>query len=124
MRSPFATWSLRNRLTLGIVILAALGFFAASLATQSLLKGYLTSEVDKQLATITSGTFDRIQQSGIAHEVRESDDQFSGKPHVNNGLASPLTRIPTSTSLTLLDMQGNVVVGLAETSTQRLLLIM
>ena len=112
MRSPFATWSLRNRLTLGVVILAALGFFAASLATQSLLKGYLTSEVDKQLAIITSGTFDRIQQSGIAHEVRESDDQFSGKPHVNNGLASPLTRIPTSTSLTLLDMQGNVVGGL------------
>lgn len=112
MRSPFATWSLRNRLTLGIVILAALGFFAASLATQSLLKGYLTSEVDKQLATITSGTFDRIQQSGIAHEVRESDDPVGGKPHVNKGLASPLTRIPTSTSLTLLDMQGNVVGGL------------
>ena len=112
MRSPFATWSLRNRLTLGIVILAALGFFAASLATQSLLKGYLTSEVDKQLATITSGTFDRIQQSGIAHEVRESDDQYVGKPHVKNGLGSPLTRIPTSTSLTLLDMQGNVVGGL------------
>jgi len=112
MRSPFATWSLRNRLTLGIVILAALGFFAASLATQSLLKGYLTSEVDKQLATITSGTFDRIQQSGIAHEVRESDDHVLGKPHVTKGLASPLTRIPTSTSLTLLDMQGNVVGGL------------
>ena len=112
MRSPFATWSLRNRLTLGIVILAALGFFAASLATQSLLKGYLTSEVDKQLATITSGTFDRIQQSGIAHEVRESDDPVVGKPHVKKGLTSPLTRIPTSASLTLLDMQGNVVGGL------------
>ena len=112
MRSPFATWSLRNRLTLGIVILAALGFFVASFATQSLLKGYLTSEVDKQLATITSGTFDRIQQSGIAHEVSESDDHVLGKPHINNGLGSPLTRIPTSTSLTLLDMQGNVVGGL------------
>jgi len=112
MRSPFATWSLRNRLTLGVVILAALGFFAASLATQSLLKGYLTSEVDKQLATITSGTFDRIQQSGIAHEVGESDDHVVGKPHVDKGLTSPLTRIPTSASLTLLDMQGNVVGGL------------
>jgi len=112
MRSPFATWSLRNRLTLGIVILAALGFFAASLATQSLLKGYLTSEVDKQLATITSGTFDRIQQSGIAHEVSESDDHVVGKPHSNKAMASPLTRVPTSASLTLLDMQGNVIGGL------------
>jgi two-component system OmpR family sensor kinase len=112
MQSPFRNWSLRSRLTLGIVLLTALGYFAASLLTQSLLKGYLTSEVDKQLATITSGTFDRIQQSGIAHEVSESDDHVVGKPHSNKAMASPLTRVPTSASLTLLDMQGNVIGGL------------
>ena len=72
MRSPIATWSLRSRLTLGIVILSAIGFIAASIATQSLLKSYLTKEVDNQLAEITSGTFARIEQSGIAHEVNES----------------------------------------------------
>jgi two-component system OmpR family sensor kinase len=112
MRSPFATWSLRNRLTLGIVILAALGFIAASAATQSLLKGYLTSEVDKQLAVITSGTFDRIQQSGIAHEVAEDRHGDDAVHPIGKRLDTPLTRIPTSASLTLLDMQGNIIGGL------------
>ncbi len=112
MRSPFATWSLRSRLTLGVVLLTAIGFFSASLATQSLLKSYLTTEVDKQLADITSGTFERIQQSGIAHEVDESRDHVTGVRPTGSGLGAPLTRIPTSSSLTLLDAQGNVVGGL------------
>ncbi|CAN2228593.1 BaeS Signal transduction histidine kinase [Candidatus Nanopelagicaceae bacterium] len=111
MNSPFRTWSLRSRLTLGIVILSAIGFFAASLVTQSLLKSYLTKEVDSQLAVITSGTFARIEQSGIAHEVTES--QFDdGRQKTRPSLGAPLTRIPTSTSLTLLDAYGNVVGGL------------
>ena len=112
MRSPIATWSLRSRLTLGIVLLTAIGFFTASLATQSLLKSYLTQEVDSQLSTITTGTFARIQQSGIAREVGESDDHRAGKPQSKRAMAAPLTRVPTSASLTLLDMQGNVVGGL------------
>jgi len=112
MRSPFATWSLRSRLTLGIVLLTAIGFFSASIATQSLLKHYLTSEVDKQLAVITSGTFDRVQQSGIAHEAREGEHSDAVARPAGKGLGSPLTRIPTSASLTLLDGQGNIVSGL------------
>jgi len=109
MRSPIATWSLRSRLTLGIVILSAIGFIAASIATQSLLKSYLTKEVDNQLAEITSGTFARIEQSGIAHEVNESRHEDDPR---TQGLGLPLTRIPTSASLTLLDAQGTVVGGL------------
>ena len=112
MRSPFATWSLRSRLTLGIVLLTAMGFFSASIATQSLLKHYLTSEVDKQLAVITSGTFDRVQQSGIAHEAREGEHSDAVARPAGKGLGSPLTRIPTSASLTLLDGQGNIVGGI------------
>ena len=112
MRSPIATWSLRSRLTLGIVILSAIGFIAASIATQSLLKSYLTKEVDNQLAEITSGTFARIEQSGIAHEVNESHLSDDGQHQRGQGLGLPLTRIPTSASLTLLDAQGTVVGGL------------
>ena len=112
MRSPIATWSLRSRLTLGIVILSAIGFIAASIATQSLLKSYLTKEVDNQLAEITSGTFTRIEQSGIAHEVDESRHGDDGQHQRGQGLGTPLTRIPTSASLTLLDAQGTVVGGL------------
>jgi two-component system OmpR family sensor kinase len=94
-----------------MVLLTAIGFFAASLATQSFLKNYLTKEVDNQLSIITNGTFARIQQSGIAHEVNESRGHDGGRP-VAQGLGAPLTRIPTSTSLTLLDAQGTVVGGL------------
>ena len=49
MNLSLRTWSLRSRLTLGIVILTAIAFATASFATQSLLKGYLISEVDKEL---------------------------------------------------------------------------
>ena len=112
MHSPFRTWSLRSRITLGVVILTALGFFAASLTTQSLLKSYLTKEVDDQLAVITGGTFARIEQSGIAHEVIEGRHGDEGQKPVGKGLGTPLTRIPTSASVTLLDAQGAVVGGI------------
>ena len=112
MNSPFRTWSLRSRLTLGIVMLSAIGFLAASFATQSLLKSYLTKEVDNQLAEISSGTFARIEQSGIAHEVNESRFGDDGQHQRGQGLGTPLNRIPTSASLTLLDAQGTVVGGI------------
>lgn len=112
MRSPFATWSLRNRLTLGVVLLTAIGFFSASLATQSFLKNYLLTELDSQLSVITSGTFGRIQQSGIAHEVNEGEHGDNAQNPISKGVGTPLTRIPTSVSLTLLDAQGNVVGGI------------
>lgn len=112
MRSPVATWSLRSRLTLGIVMLTAIGFFGASQLTQSLLKHYLVSEVDKQLSVITTGTFDRIQQSGIAHEANEAPHGDDEHAPIRNPVTAPLTRIPTSTSLTLLDAKGAVVSGL------------
>ena len=112
MRSPFATWSLRNRLTLGVVLLTAIGYFSASLATQSFLKNYLLTELDSQLSVITSGTFGRIQQSGIAHEVNEGEHGDNAQNPISKGVGTPLTRIPTSVSLTLLDAQGNVVGGI------------
>jgi two-component system OmpR family sensor kinase len=114
MQSPFRNWSLRSRLTLGIVLLTALGYFAASLLTQSLLKGYLTSEIDKQITAIAEGTLPRIERAGIAHETSEvssggGDDEQLAAPAVN---PAPLSRIPTSSSVTLLDPRGNVVGGL------------
>ena len=112
MNSPFRTWSLRSRLTLGIVLLTAIGFFSASIATQSLLKSYLISEVDKQLSVITTGTFERIQSSGIARENDDDRHEYGHARPTPKPIGGPLTRIPTSASLTLLDAQGNVVSGL------------
>jgi two-component system OmpR family sensor kinase len=113
MNSPFRTWSLRSRLTLGILLLTAIGYFAASFLTQSLLKGYLTSEVDRQITAIAEGTTPRIQQAGIAHELGEDHGDRENDDHqIPPTKPAPLTRIPTSSSVTLLDANGAVVGGL------------
>lgn len=113
MNSPFRTWSLRSRLTLGIVILSAVGFLASSLVAQSALKSYLTSEIDHQLEAITGGTLPRIVTAGIAHETFESSAEDEGEHAPASAAPStPLQRIPTTTSLTLLDSKGKIVGGL------------
>lgn len=113
MNSPFRTWSLRSRLTLGILILSAVGFLASSLVAQSALKSYLTSEIDHQLEAITGGTLPRIVTAGIAHETFESSAEDEGEHAPASAAPStPLQRIPTTTSLTLLDSKGKIVGGL------------
>ena len=113
MNSPFRTWSLRSRLTLGILILSAAGFLASSLVAQSALKSYLTSEIDHQLEAITGGTLPRIVTAGIAHETFESSAEDEGEHAPASAAPStPLQRIPTTTSLTLLDSKGKIVGGL------------
>ena len=109
MKSPIRNWSLGRRLTLGILVLTAIAFMATGVLTQSLLRGYLTSEVDSQITAIAEGTLPRILESGIAHEA---DDIHGDDDHRNPVKRSPLARIPTSTSLTLIDPNGVVVAGL------------
>ena len=113
MNMSLRTWSLRSRISLGVVALAALGFLASGLVAQSALKGYLTTQVDHELEAITGGTLPRIVRAGIAHEAFESrhDDHREDSP-ASNAPDSPLQRIPTTTSLTLLDSAGQIVGGL------------
>ena len=113
MNMTLRTWSLRSRISLGVVALAALGFLASGLVAQSALKGYLTTQVDHELEAITGGTLPRIVRAGIAHEAFESrhDDHREDSP-ASNAPDSPLQRIPTTTSLTLLDSAGQIVGGL------------
>ena len=113
MKSPIRNWSLGRRLTLGILVLTAIAFIATGVLTQSLLRGYLTSEVDSQIISIAEGTLPRILESGIAHEA---DDIHGNDDHRNPVKRSPLARIPTSTSLTLIDPNGVVVAGLGRLS--------
>ena len=111
MRSPFATWSLRSRLSLGILLLTALGFLVASFATQSLLKGYLLTQVDDQLVAISEAAIPRIERGGIA--IDEDDDEHPGRGLGRGpGASTPLSQIPTSTSITLLDSNGSLIGGL------------
>ena len=41
MKSPFANSSLRNRLTVGVLVLSAFGFAGAGFGAQALLQNYL-----------------------------------------------------------------------------------
>ena len=113
MNSPLRTWSLRSRLTLGVVALSAVGFLASSLVAQSALKSYLTSQIDHQLEAIAGGTLPRIVSAGIAHETFETNnDDDSNRSPASAAPSTPLQRIPTTTSLTVLDSNGKIVGGL------------
>jgi two-component system OmpR family sensor kinase len=116
------TWSLRSRISLGVVLLTAFGFLASGIVAQNALQSYLTTQIDHELEAITGGTLPRILRAGIAHEALEShrgnglgrnnegddDDEFPAGAQPN----SPLQRIPTTTSLTVLDVDGNIIGGL------------
>ena len=113
MKLSLHTWSLRSRLTLGIVILTAIAFATASFATQSLLKGYLISEVDKELIAIADASVPRIERGGLGrNDEEDNDDRHEIRQRLGLGPAAPLNRIPTTASLTLLDPSGAVIGGL------------
>ena len=102
MRSPFANSSLRNRLTVGVLILSAFGFAGAGFGAQALLQNYLIHQVDDQLLSVVGGVADRLDQAGIAND---DGDQAARA-------ATPLNRVPTSISVTVLDPFGNLIGGI------------
>ena len=106
MNSPFSNWSLLNRLTLGVVLLSALGYLASDIAAQTLMRSYLTQQMDSELLSVAGGSFPRVERAGIAREARENqsdDDDEEDKPNV------PLQSVPTSISLTLIGPAGIVL---------------
>ena len=105
MKSPFANSSLRNRLTVGVLVLSAIGFIGAGVGAQALLKDYLINQVDDQLLSVVNGTADRLDQAGIA---RDDDDRGPQAARAT----TPLNRVPTSISVTVLDPFGNLVGGI------------
>ena len=104
MERPLANSSLRNRLTIGVLVLSAIGFVGAGVGSQALLQNYLINQVDEQLLSVVAGTADRLDQAGIA-----SDDDDS--PQTARA-ATPLNRVPTSISVTVLDPFGNLIGGI------------
>lgn len=112
MGSPFSQWSLRNRLVLGVVILSTLGFIASGVVAQNQLKSFLIHQIDDQLVSVASGSLPRVNLAGIVN-----DDEYQerrGRPERDKDAVpqTPLDRVPTSTSLTLLDANGIVVGGI------------
>ena len=114
MSSPFSRWSLRNRLVLGVVILSTLGFTASGVVAQKQIESFLIHQIDDQLMNVGSGALPRVNLAGIVNDDEyqerrgrpERDDDDDDVPQ------TPLDRVPTSTSLTLLDGVGAVVGGI------------
>ena len=116
MNSPLRNWSLRNRLTAGVLALSAIGFIGAGLVVQKSLQGYLIGQIDEQLISVVGGTSQRLNAAGIANdeEVNPNHDEQGENASSRSAAApvTPLNRIPSSTSVTLLDQSGGFVGGL------------
>ena len=106
LNNDWANSSLRNRLTIGVLVLSAIGFVGAGVGSQALLRNYLIHQVDDQLLSVVAGTQERLDRAGIARDADDDDDQRSAQT------ATPLNRVPTSISVTVLDPFGNLVGGI------------
>ncbi|MFM7463174.1 MAG: histidine kinase, partial [Actinomycetota bacterium] len=95
-------WTLKNRLVLGVSLLAALGFLLSGILAQSAYRTFLMQEVDSQLTTIVESSLLRLDRAGI--EVEEGAD--AGKPFRP---LEPLRGVPTAAALTLIDFQGRIL---------------
>lgn len=102
VRTPLSLWSLRNRLILASVVLASLAIIASDFAANAALRTYLISQVDDQLINISNTSLNRLDRAGIA--PLEADDKNSPFK-----ILEPLRGVPTATSITLLDMDGNLI---------------
>ena len=102
-------WSLRSRLTIGIVLLSAIGFGVTFYGTANALNGYLVGQIDNELNSVVGGTAMRLDRGAT---IQQNDDEF--EEHRRNRAArataapQPLQRIPTTLSVTLLGADGSV----------------
>jgi two-component system OmpR family sensor kinase len=101
---------------LGVVILSATGFVASDFAAQNMLRTYLTHQIDDQLQSVVGGSIQRVQQAGVAprpeEEIEENLARASKrvlKRALKPKAPAPLQSVPTSTSITLLDVKGKIV---------------
>ncbi|NDA88519.1 MAG: sensor histidine kinase [Actinobacteria bacterium] len=102
VRTPLSLWSLRNRLILASVVLASFAIIASDFAANAALRTYLISQVDDQLINISNTSLNRLDRAGIA--PLEADDKNSPFK-----ILEPLRGVPTATSITLLDIDGNLI---------------
>jgi two-component system OmpR family sensor kinase len=112
MTSPFSQWSLRNRLVLGVVILSTLGFTASGVVAQKQLESFLVHQIDDQLFSVATGSLPQVDRAGIVNDDEYQERRGKFERDSDAVPQTPLDRVPTSTSLTLLDANGSVVGGI------------
>ncbi|CAN2246733.1 BaeS Signal transduction histidine kinase [actinobacterium SCGC AAA044-D11] len=102
MKYGLSKWSLRNRLILATLVLATIAIAASDFAATNSLRSFLISQADKQLNEVVQTSLLRLDRAGIESED-ESEDMNSFRP------LRPLGGVPTTTAVTLLDLEGNIV---------------
>ena len=106
----FSQWSLRNRLLLATVVVAAIGLGASDFAANAELKGYLVRQVDAQLTNIAGDSISRLARAGIDPNSDDGSGAQTQSATPQFQTIRPLRGVPTATSVTLLDPLG-VVLG-------------
>jgi two-component system OmpR family sensor kinase len=94
---------LRNRLILAAMVLAAVAISASDFAANAALRSYLISQVDKELIEISTSSLMRLDRAGIESENSEEDID---SPFTE---FRPLRGVPTSASVSLLDVDGRLI---------------
>ena len=102
-------WSLRSRLTIGIVLLSAIGFGVTFYGTANALNGYLVGQIDNELNSVVGGTAMRLDRGATIQQNEEDFEDHHQKRNIRATTApQPLQRIPTTLSVTLLGKDGAV----------------
>lgn len=95
-------WRLRTRLILASVLLAAIAITASDFAARTALRSYLINQIDRQLTFIAQDNLMRLDRAGI--ETTNEDEERSAFQ-----VLKPLRGLPTAISLSLLDVDGNLI---------------
>jgi len=104
MKYGLSKWSLRNRLILATLALATVAIAASDFAASNSLRSFLINQADNQLNDVVQTSMLRLDRAGIESEI-------SNEGEVQNGFRPlrPLGAVPTTTAVTLLDLDGNIV---------------
>jgi len=104
MRFGLSNWSLRNRLILSTLLLAAIAIAASDFVASNSLRTFLIKQADNQLNEVVQTSMLRLDRAGIdTANLNDDGDEFGFRP------LRPLEAVPTTTAVTLLDVSGNVV---------------
>ena len=104
MRYGLSRWSLRNRLILATLALATIAIAASDLVATNSLRSLLIAQADNQLYEVAETTLLRLDRAGIESEIEAEDDYKN-----NFRPLLPLGAVPTTTAVTLLDFEGNMI---------------
>ena len=105
-KNPLSKWSLRNRLILATLSLAAVAIMASDAAAYTALRSFLVNQVDTQLNSIAGGSLLRLDRAGIETITTQTTDDQTTSPYT---VLKPLRGVPTATTVTVLDTKGKIL---------------